>query len=231
MRKMISCLMICAALTAVALAADQMPPTGHPDNAQGWETLFTGDLSDAIFPEGIWSVDEDGVLTATEDKCIWSKKEYENFILDLEFKNAPGTNSGVFVYGTDPVNWVATSVEVQIADDFAEKWAKSQKYCQCGAIYGRLPAKKSAVKKPGEWNRMTVACKGPMIYVVLNGELVTEMDMRKWTSAKKNPDGTDIPKWLSKPLAEMATKGHVGLQGKHGGAPIYFRNVKVKNLD
>ncbi|MCD4727769.1 MAG: DUF1080 domain-containing protein, partial [Pirellulales bacterium] len=60
---------------------------------------------------------------------------------------------------------------------------------------------------------------------------VTEMDMRKWTSATKNPDGSDIPKWLGKSLAERPTKGHVGLQGKHAGAPIYFRNIKIKKLD
>jgi hypothetical protein len=70
-----------------------------------------------------------------------------------------------------------------------------------------------------------------MIYVAINGELVTEMDMRKWTSATTNPDGSEIPPWLSKPLAELPTKGHVGLQGKHAGAPIFFRNIKIKPLD
>jgi len=228
MRKTTSVLACCLLLAVAAIAADQAPPAGHPDTT-GWKTLFTGDLSDASFPEGIWSV-EDGVLTATADKCIWTKEQYENFVLDLEFKTAPGTNSGVFVYGADPVNWVANSVEIQIADDYAEKWANSPKTWQCGAIFGRLAAKKSAVKKPGEWNRMTITCRGPMIYVVLNGELVTEMDMRKWTSATKNPDGSDLPRWLSKPLAKMPTKGLVGLQGKHAGAPIYFRNVKIKEL-
>ncbi|MBU4398042.1 MAG: DUF1080 domain-containing protein [Planctomycetes bacterium] len=229
MRKSILCLAIFISWAAVVCAADPVPPKAHPD-ATGWKTLFAGDLSDAIHPEGVWSV-ENGVLTAAEDKCIWSKKEYENFILDLEFKTAPGANSGVFVYGADPVKWVTTSVEIQIADDHAEQWAKSPKTWQCGAIFGRLAAKKSTVKKPGEWNRMTITCKGPMIYVMLNGELVTEMDMRKWTSGRKNSDGSDIPKWLGKPLAERPTKGHVGLQGKHAGAPIYFRNVKIKELD
>jgi len=229
MRKTILCLAICIGCATAVCAADPLPPTAHPDST-GWESLFAGDLSDAIYPEGVWSVEE-GVLTATKDKGIWSKKKYENFVLDLEFKTAPGTNSGVFVYGSDLVNWKATSVEIQIADDHARKWAERPKTWQCGAIFGRLAAKKSMVKKPGHWNRMTITCRGPMIYVMLNGELVTEMDMRKWTSAKKNPDGSEIPKWLSKPLAEMPTRGHVGLQGKHAGAPIYFRNIKTKKLD
>jgi hypothetical protein len=66
-----------------------------------------------------------------------------------------------------------------------------------------------------------------MITTVLNGETVSVMDMRKWTSAKTNPDGSEIPPWLSRPFAELATKGRIGLQGKHGGALITFRNVKI----
>lgn len=69
-----------------------------------------------------------------------------------------------------------------------------------------------------------------MITVVLNGEKVTEMDMLKWTSAKTNPDGSEIPTWLSNPLAGLQTRGRIGLQGKHAGAPIYFRNIKIKEM-
>jgi hypothetical protein len=122
-------------------------------------------------------------------------------------------------------------VEIQICDDFAEQWAKMPNTWHCAAIFGRLAPSKSVVKKPGEWNRMIVTCKGPLITVTLNGDKVTEMDMKKWTLAKRNPDGSDIPPWLSKPLAELPTKGHVGLQGKHAGAPIYFRNLKIKKVD
>ena len=75
---------------------------------------------------------------------------------------------------------------------------------------------------------MTVTCVGPRIDVVLNGEHVTSMDMTQWTSAKTNPDGSEIPSWLSRPKAELPTKGRIGLQGKHAGAPIWFRNIKVK---
>ena len=73
-----------------------IPPTSHPD-VQDWDALFAPDLTNAIAPEGVWSF-TDGVLTATEDQCIWTKKEYDNFMVDLEFKTADGTNSGVIVY-------------------------------------------------------------------------------------------------------------------------------------
>ncbi|MDW8038714.1 MAG: DUF1080 domain-containing protein [Thermoguttaceae bacterium] len=209
--------------------AEEFPLKEHP-NSKDWPDLFGPDLAEADFPKGVWYF-ENGVLTAKEDRCIWTKKQYENFILDLEFKNAPGSNSGVFVYCSDPNDFIPNSVEIQICDDYAEKWAKMPRSWHTGAIFGHQPATEQLVNKAGQWNRMTIVCKGPMIYVMLNGKPVNTFDMRKYTSAKKNPDGTDIPPWLSKPKAELPTKGHIGLQGKHGDAPIYFRNLKIKPLE
>ncbi len=200
----------------------------HP-MSENWAPLFKDDLSNAIYPSGIWMVD-DGVLTATEDQAIWSKTKYDNYILDLEFKTAEGTNSGVIVYCSDIKNWIPNSVEIQIADDHSNEWSSKSRTWQCAAIFGRLAASKSVVKQPGEWNRMTVTCLDNMIYVMLNGETVTVCDMTKWTNPKKNPDGSEIPSWLSKPLATLPTKGHIGFQGKHAGAPIYFKNIKIKEL-
>jgi hypothetical protein len=151
-------------------------------------------------------------------------------MLDLEFKTADGTNSGVIIHCSDTVNWIPNSVEIQIADDYSKQWSESPKTWQCAAIFGHLAACESAVKKPGEWNRMTVTCQGPMIWILLNGKQVTEIDLRKWTSATKNPDGSEIPAWLSNPLSKLATRGHIGLQGKHAGAPIFFRNLKIKAI-
>jgi hypothetical protein len=229
MKKIIVLLAVCFGSGVAARAGEATAPKAHPDST-GWESLFSEDLSNAIYPKGIWSF-RDGVLTATEDQCIWTRKTYENFTVDLEFKTAPGTNSGVIVYSSDLKDWIPNSVEIQIADDYAPRWANSPKTWQCAAVFGHLAASKSVVKRPGQWNRMTITCRGPIIDVVLNGQPVTKIDLRKWTSAKKNPDGSDIPSWLSRPLAKLATKGHIGLQGKHAGAPIYFRHVKVKRLD
>ena len=39
-------------------------------------------------------------------------------------RTTEGTNSGVIVYASDTKDWIPNSVEVQIADDFSEKWAK-----------------------------------------------------------------------------------------------------------
>jgi hypothetical protein len=235
-KKLCAVLLLSLGWAAVSLADDSanIPPKTHPDSS-GWQDLFASDLSNANCAKPVWSF-HDGMLTATEDELLWTKKQYDNYIVDLEFKYAPGANSGVFVYmnnltGTGPgfSHWL----EVQIQDDFDARWANVPKTWLCGGIFGYLAPKRIAVKKPGEWNRMTITCKGPMIYVLLNGVMVTEMDLRKWTSAKKNPDGSEIPAWLTTPPAKMPTKGYIGLQGLHGRgvrAPVYFRNLKVKTL-
>ena len=219
--------------TLALLAAGQagpmtIPPVSHPD-VRDWPALFKADLSDAEFPAGIWTV-ADGIITASEDQALWTKKDYENFILDLEFKTASGTNSGVIAYCSNIEDWIPNSVEIQIADDYAEQWAKAPASWHCGAIFGHLAPSKSAVRKPGEWNRYTITCVGKKIYVLLNGVQVTAMDMSLWTSAKTNPDGSEIPSWLSRPKAEIPTRGRIGFQGKHAGAPIWFRTIRIKEL-
>ena len=213
---------------APAGAVGSVPPKAHPDTS-GWDDLLKGDLSNAIYTKGVWSF-EGGILTATKDINLWTAKQYNDFIVDVEFKTADGTNSGVIVHCSDTKKWIPNSVEIQIADDYAAKWAKAPASWRCGAIFGHLPASRRVVKKPGEWNRYTITCKGSTIWVMLNGETVTVMDMTKWTSAKTNPDGSKIPPWLSNPVATLPLKGHIGFQGKHAGAPIWFRNMKVKEL-
>lgn len=223
-------LLICAILLFAVSVKSQviLPLTTHP-NTKGWNDLFKKDLSNAEYDAKVWTYNK-GVMTADEDQIIFSKVEYENFVLDLEFNMESGANSGVVVYCTDKKDWIPHSVEIQIADDSHEKWASQPATWHCAAIFGHLAPTESVVKKPGEWNHMTVACKGQMIYVVLNGKTVTSMDMSKWTNAKNNPDGSEIPAWLSTPFSDLKTKGFIGLQGKHAGAKVYFRNVKIKNL-
>jgi len=195
----------------------------------GWTALFKPDLSDAIFPRGVWTV-SGAVITASRDEALWTEKSYDDFVLDLDFKNADGTNSGVMVHVSDIKDWVPHSIEIQIADDYSEEWGKAPRNWQCAAIFGHKPATRQVLKKPGEWNHYTITCRGKKIWVVLNGELVNSFDMSLYTSAQTNPDGTKVPSWLSNPPSTLPLHGHIGFQGKHAGAPIYFRNIFIREL-
>lgn len=179
----------------------------NPDtSAPGWEKMFNRDLSDAVYPAGVWS-DSAGIITATKDEAIWSKDEYDDFVLDLDFMNADGTNSGVMVHATDMDNWIPHSVEIQIADDYSNEWSKAPATWQCAAIFGHQAATNKTLNRPGQWNHYTITCIGRKIWVVLNGTLVNTCDMSQFTSAKTNPDGSEIPSWLSNPMATLPLHG------------------------
>ena len=90
------------------------------------------------FSQGVWSV-KNGLLSATKDECIWTKKQYENFTLELEFKTMTNSNSGMLVYCTDRANWIPNSSEVQLLDDFGSEAANIPPTWKCAGIFGRWP--------------------------------------------------------------------------------------------
>ncbi|MXW65187.1 MAG: DUF1080 domain-containing protein [Bacteroidetes bacterium SB0662_bin_6] len=204
----------------------------HPDTSEpGWMPLFNEDLSNAIDPGGVWAWEE-GVLTSSVDQGLFTQATYNDFVLDLEVMFDPGANSGIILHATetDTSAWIPYSIEVQIADDYAMK-DSARHHQESGAFYGHVPPSEQRIKPAGEWNRYTVTARGDSLWTALNGMEVSEIDMSEYHSAETNPDGTSIPPWLSNPLAELATEGHIGIQGKHGETGVWFRNLMIKPME
>ena len=187
---------------------------------KGYKPLFQDDLSNAVYPKGGWEF-QDSVLSAKGKGDVWTKKRYDDCVLDLEFKCAPETNSGIFLRCGDIDNWLHTSIEAQILQPLEP----NDKH-NCGAIFDCLAPSKQMAKSSGEWNHYTIIAKANKIYVILNGEQVIDMDLNLWTEAHKNPDGT--PNKFNSAYKDMPREGHIGLQ--YHGQPIMFRNLKVKPL-
>ncbi len=211
-------------LAVAALSALALPLTAadHPDTT-GWKDLFAADLSNTVAP-GMWSF-EKGELVAKDHDTLWTKESYGNFILDLEFKVAKESNSGVFLRSGDIKN-VLKALEIQVHDS-----ADGSKYGMVAAIYDAMPPTKSMAKPVGEWNHFTITCKDSLVSVVFNGEEVIHADLNNWPEAKKNPDGT--PNKFPVALKDYARSGPIGLQGLHGAAqaPVWYRHLKIKVLD
>lgn len=210
----------------------EVPATTHP-NTSGpeWEPLFAEDLSNAYDSAGVWSW-QDGRLTATEDAPIFTTEEYDDYVLDLEVMFEPHANSGIIVHASDREDWIPNSLEIQIGDSYSDPdSAEATSIHDAGAMYGHVGPSEQRINEAGEWNRYTVTARGDSLWTVVNGTLVSEIDMSEYTSAETNPDGSEIPEWLSTPLAELPTEGFIGLQGKHGESGVYFRNMKIRELD
>ena len=141
---------------------------------------------------------------------------------------ASRANSGIVVYCTDTKDWIPNSVEIQIADN---GYTDSPTW-QNASIFGHVAPEIDTQVEIGEWNKMKVRAEGQKIDVWLNGKHASKINMAEWTDNNKSPDGSvEIPSWLTKQKkSEMATKGKVGLQGKHGDSSVWFKNVKIKKI-
>ena len=209
------------------LKADTTPSAelfrgAHPaDGAPGFQPMFSGkDTAGWTCKPGSWAFDS-GVLARKGGGDIWSNEAYGDFVLDLEFKLARGTNSGVFLRAGDLAKWEQTAIEVQLYDSYAKARPGTH---DCGAIFDCLAPAVNAVRAPGRWNRITITARGPHVVIVLNRKRIIDTSLEKWTQARKNPDGT-ANKYAT-PLSEMPRRGRIGLQD-HGYA-VWFRNVRIK---
>jgi len=190
----------------------------------GFKPLFNGkDLTGwTCKPKG-WKFENGELVWSKKSGYIWSEAQYGDFVLDLEFKVAKGTNSGIFIRTANTRNPVQTGIEIQVLDSYGK--AQLGKH-DVGAIYDCVAPTKNTSRKPGEWNHMVITCQGPRIQVELNGEKISEADLDKWTTPNKNPDGSKNK--FKTAYKDMARKGHIGFQDH--GKPVWYRNVKLKEL-
>lgn len=207
----------------------EAPRSSARTDAEGFISLFNGRDLTGWQPAENWAV-EDGVITLKNrtdrqehnDNYLWTQARYSDFVLDLEFKVAPGTNSGIFLRTSDPKDPVQKGIEVQVAHAAPGRPLRKG---SIGGIYDLVEPKSYALK-PDDWNRYTITCEGSKISVVLNGQLVSEADLALWTEVGKNPDGTTNK--FERALKDYERTGYIGLQDH--GTPVWYRNIRIKPL-
>jgi len=213
-------------LVVFGAAAGEPEPSGLKPDADGWIWLFNGKNLDAWQKPAAdkWKV-EDGVMsTIGKSGNIWTKDKFGDFTIDLEVKCQKDTNSGVFLRSPKgEQNWLNGSIEIQVLGSFGDR--KPGKH-DLGAMYDCLAPSVAAEKPLGEWNHMVITAKGNSIKITLNDKQIIDADLDKWTEARKNPDGSANK--FTTAYKDMAKVGYLGLQDH--GAPVWYRNVKIKPL-
>jgi hypothetical protein len=149
-----------------------------------------------------WVVKE-GALTALPGAPdLISDKKFNNFVVDVEYRIEPHTNSGIGLRGR---------YEVQIADD-ADRPSSNR---GTGAILGRIAPTLNAEKPAGEWQMLAIRLVGRDVTVVLNGIRVI------------NRQSIDGPTSIALDTNE-AEPGPILLQGDRG--TVEFRRIVVYPL-
>lgn len=217
---------VCLTLIIALPAAGGDNELTDQEKAEGFILLFNGkDLQGWHRPTngfGGWHVDDSALALSKGGGMIYANEKFGNFVLKIDFKMSKGCNSGVFIRVGDERDEVQTGMEIQVQDDYGKKPNRHS----CGSIYDLVAPSKIAVKPVGDWNSYVITAKDNNITVELNGEMVSAIDVDKWDTAGKQPDG-------SKNKYKMAVKdfprtGLIGLQDH--GRPVWFKNIKVKPL-
>ncbi len=233
-----------SALIAATGCSEQKPNTlSQAEIADGWELLFDGKTLDGWRDYNgdsltqPWTV-VDGCIQAAGDGSdlsgyIVTDREFDNFILDWDWKLGYGGNSGMIYHVVeDPYFKVpyVTGPEYQLIDN--EGWeevnapSKLEEWQKLGVDYAmHLPDADSMFVNPqGEWNNSRIVFDNGHVEHYLNGHKILEFDA--WTDdwfERKNAG-----KWEMAPEYGLAERGVICLQDH--GSPASFRNIKIKQL-
>ncbi len=198
MKKIILCSLLLALIVGVAR-------TQPKPKAAGWISLFDGRHLNGWQAEGEaqWRING-GTLMADQSGDGWlrSRQSYTNFLLRIEFRNAPKGNSGIFLRATPETNSSehcnpVGGYELQINNE-DPKWAT-------GSIEDVIQRTADVNPAPNQWHRYEVEVRGDHLLARLDG--------------KPFLDGHDA----------KIVAGYLGLQ-HHKGMKIEFRHIRIKPL-
>lgn len=190
----------------------------------GYEILFDGkDMLRWTSNTDEYKIEDGCIVMQPADGHgnLYTKKEYDNFILRFEFLLTPEANSGLGLrHKMITTKSGYDGMELQILDNSAPIYANLKPYQYHGSLYGWVPAKRGYLKPAGEWNYQEVIAEGSKIKIILNGTTILDTDIQE---AVKDVPENKIPKSL------LYKKGHIAFLGHN--SVVKFRNIRIKELD
>lgn len=210
--------------------------------AEGWQLLFDGESlkgwkrfnHDSIGP--LWSVKDGAILCNGEGLgegsgehggSLITTRQFDNFDLILEYKLSPGGNSGILYHVVEDAKYkydYETGPEFQLLDDGGWKGELRDEQ-KAGSNYDMYAASASKKINPaGEWNTARIVYYNGHVEHWLNGEKVVEFeeDSDDFKSRFNKSKWKDYPEWNKSKSGAIALQDH--------GAPVYFRNIRIKEL-
>lgn len=197
------------------------------EKKEGFEILFDGTNMHEWTGNTVDYTMEDNCISMNPSKSfggnLYTKKEYDNFVLRFEFQLTPGANNGVGIRTPMGVDAAYHGMEIQILDCEHPIYKDITPLQHHGSVYGIIPANSNhtkAIKPVGEWNTEEIVADGDNIRVTVNGVVILEGNIREATK-NGTADGQQHPGLFNK-------KGHIGFLGH--GSPLKFRNIRIKEL-
>ena len=196
----------------------------------GWISLFDGRTTTGWHgykePIGIttgWRVEEGAMKTGDNAKDLVSDLQFGSFELELEWRVAPGANSGIFYWANEGTTDIYENApEDQILDNVGSPGTTPLN--AAGALYGLYPAPLAAAKPVGEWNSVRIVVHGAKVQQWLNGVKLVDVNFDSREMLDKIA-ASKFKQWVS---FGKSRRGHLGLQS-HGGT-VWFRAIRIKDF-
>ncbi|MVZ66566.1 DUF1080 domain-containing protein [Sphingobacterium sp. DK4209] len=240
---------ISAILLGIHLLASPAPDKGLPtavevaSQSKGqWESLFDGNnpskhwtsVKGGAFPSHGWKAVKGELRLIPGQKAgdIMSKKVYGDFILEIEYKLAKNSNSGV-KYLVSPLHTKDGKVEwngpeYQMIDDENHEAVKGRisPKTETGAAYLLYAPNKNKQLHPyGQWNKARIVVQGKHVEHWLNGKKILSYE-RGTEEFRALVAGTKFEMYTSR--YGEAESGHILLTDHQDASS--FRNIRIKRL-
>ena len=201
---------------------------------QGWQLLFDGKTLNGwhIYqngPNNSWKI-ANGVLYSSgnvNQGDLLTNDQYKNFELSIDWKIAPGGNSGIMYLVSEQYKEPYLSgPEYQLVDDkgFPQKLEEWQ---HTGANYAMHAPATLAANPVGEWNHTKIVVNNGHVEHWLNGVKVVDYQLGSDEWKKEKEKG----KWKDAPGYGMNKEGHIALQSNHAKSDgVWFKNIKIRKL-
>jgi hypothetical protein len=190
------------------------------ERKQGFESLFDGKTlarwhSIKQSPDaGAWRVRKGVITWEKGGSWLATDDTYYDFVLRLEYRTGPQSNSGIILRAGRTGNPAFSGMALPILSDAG----KPADVHSTGSLYGAVAPTRNMAKPDGEWNQVEVSVIKNDVIAIWNGEKVlnVQLDDPKYHNAQERS------------LAERLPFGHAGLQAYSSGAPVEFRNIRIK---
>ncbi len=210
-----------------------LPPRNVLTEAEakaGWRLLFDGKTTkgwrgfkkDAA-PSAWKAIDECLTVTGQAGDLI-TDDEFDNFELSLEWKVAPGGNSGIIYRVAEDGHYVwETGPEMQVLDNERHPDGEVPN-TSAGSLYGLYAPNWDESYPAGVFNAARIIVNGNHVEHWLNGVKLFECEIGSadWNQRIANSKFKDMPRFAT------MKKGHIALQD-HGDR-VWYRNIKIRPL-
>jgi hypothetical protein len=187
---------------------------------EGFVSLFNGrDLSGWQGAVDNYEV-LDGAIRCQPHKggTLFTKEQYDNFVVRLEFRLPPAGNNGLAIrYPGEGDPAYAGMCELQVLDSPGYPGQLDPRQVH-GSAYGMVAAQEGYLRPVGQWNYQEVTVQGSKIKVELNGTVILDTDLAEVKELMGDHPHPGL----------KSQRGYFGFAGHSD--PVEFRNIKIKPL-